>query len=222
MRIPPVPEGDGFPTHIRMNFLAHFFLSHQTPELIVGSYLGDFVKGKQYQHYDLAVGQGILLHREIDRYTDAHPIFRQSKHRLSQQHGHYAGVIVDIFYDHLLATQWSAYSEMPLPDFAAYIYTVLQQYIRQMPASAQRVSGYMQAHNWLANYAHSEGVTRTLSGMQQRAHFPNRMGQALDDFARHEYFYAQEFQAFFPQIQQHVTNFLAGTDELPGAAPQRS
>ena len=58
-----------------MNFLAHFFLSHQTPELLIGSYLGDFVKGNQYRQYNEAVQQGILLHREVDRYTDHHPVF---------------------------------------------------------------------------------------------------------------------------------------------------
>ena len=192
-----------------MNFLAHFFLSHHTPELVIGSYLGDFVKGKQYQHYDPAIGQGILLHREIDHYTDGHPTFLQSKHRLSKQHGHYAGVIVDIFYDHVLATQWSTYCEVSLPHFAQQVYTVLEQHTSVLPTPAQGVFGYMQAHNWLVNYAHPEGMARTLSGMQQRARFPNQMGQAIKDLEKDEPFYVREFQEFFPQIQRHVTNFLA-------------
>ena len=190
-----------------MNFLAHFFLSDQAPEWIIGSYLGDFVKGKQYQSYDPEVQQGILLHREIDRYTDAHPVFRQGKYRLSQRHGHYAGVIVDIFYDHLLATHWATYSEVPLSSFAQRIYRVLQQHAAELPAPARRVFGYMQEHDWLTNYAHPEGIRSTLSGMQQRARFPNRMGQALVDFADHRSAYLQEFQTFFPAVQHHVANF---------------
>ena len=192
-----------------MNFLAHFFLSHQTPELVVGSYLGDFVKGKRYQDYEKAIGQGMLLHREIDRYTDAHPSFLQSKHRLSEQHGHYAGVIVDIFYDHLLAVHWATYSNVPLPRFAQHIYTVLQQHIILMPTSAQRVLGYMKAHDWLSNYAYREGITRTLLGMQQRARFPNQMSLATHDLQKDKEDYTSEFQNFFPHVQQHVTNFLS-------------
>ena len=193
-----------------MNFLAHFFLSHQTPALVVGSYLGDFVRGKQYQDYDPAVGRGILLHREIDRYTDAHPVFRQSKYRLNQHHGHYAGVIVDIFYDHLLATHWSAYGDVPLPRFAQQMYTILQQHIALMPIPARQVFRYMREHDWLANYAYQEGIARTLSGMQRRARFPNQMGQAVADFVRHEPRYTQEFRAFLPHIQQHVLSTING------------
>ncbi len=192
-----------------MNFLAHFFLSHQTPELTVGSYLGDFVKGKRYQDYEQAIGQGILLHREIDHYTDTHPSFLQSKHRLSERHGHYAGVIVDIFYDHLLATHWTTYSEVPLPRFAQHIYTVLQQYRALMPTSAQRVVVYMKEHDWLSNYAYPEGITRTLSGIQRRTRFPNQMSLASYDLQQDLADYTNEFQNFFPRIQEHVTNFLA-------------
>ena len=192
-----------------MNFLAHFFLSHQTPELVVGSFLGDFVKGKRHQQYEAAIGQGIRLHREIDRYTDMHPSFLQSKHRLSQQHGHYAGVIVDIFYDHLLAVHWTTYSPEPLPQFAQRIYAVLQQHVAQMPTPAQRVLHYMKAHDWLSNYTYPEGIAHTLSGLQQRTRFPNQMSEANDDLQKDLIDYTAEFQDFFPQVQHHVTNFLS-------------
>ncbi len=192
---------------IEMNFLAHFLLSHQTPELVVGSFLGDFVRGKRYQTYDPAIARGILLHREIDRFTDAHPVFRQSKRRLVSQQGHYAGVVVDVFYDHLLARHWTDYSKERLPDFAERVYATLRNQHEQLPPLAQRVFGYMESHDWLTNYAHREGIRRTLSGMQQRANFPNRMGQAVDSLSRNEAEYAQEFGAFFPQLQQHTKSF---------------
>lgn len=190
-----------------MNFLAHFFLSPPTPELIVGSYLGDFIKGKQYQDYEPVIGRGILLHREVDRYTDTHPVFRQSKRRLSQQHGHYAGVVADILYDHLLAIHWSRYSDVPLPQFAQQVYAILQQHITLMPTPAQQIVSYMRAYDWLSNYAHREGVVRALLGMQQRARFSNKMGQALQDFIDHEREYTYEFYNFLPQIQYHIDHF---------------
>jgi acyl carrier protein phosphodiesterase len=192
-----------------MNFLAHFLLSHQTPELVVGSFLGDFVRGNRYQNYVPEIAKGILLHREIDRFTDAHPVFRQSKHRLVAQQGHYAGVVVDVLYDHLLARHWPRYGNEPLPDFAQRIYTVLGDHHDQLPILAQRVFGYMKAHDWLANYAHPEGIRRTLRGMQQRANFPNRMGQAVENWPETATLYAQEFHDFFPQVQAHVAYCLA-------------
>lgn len=187
-----------------MNFLAHFLLSNQTPELVVGSFLGDFVRGKRYQTYDSEIGQGILLHREIDRFTDAHPVFRQSKRRLVPQQGHYAGVVVDVFYDHLLARHWTSYSNEPRSVFAQRIYATLRDHYKQLPPLAQRVFGYMETQDWLTNYEHAEGIRRTLAGMQRRANFPNQMGQAMGSLTEDEPLYAREFKAFFPQLQQHV------------------
>ncbi|MGB3777065.1 MAG: ACP phosphodiesterase [Tunicatimonas sp.] len=192
-----------------MNFLAHFLLSHQTPELVVGSFLGDFVRGKRYQTYDPAIARGILLHREIDRFTDVHPVFRQSKRRLVPQQGHYAGVVVDVLYDHLLARHWTDYSKERLPDFAERIYATLREHHDQLPPLAQRVFGYMESHNWLANYVHPEAIARTLSGMQRRARFPNQMGQAAESWPETATLYAQEFHNFFPQVQAHVVRYLA-------------
>ena len=192
-----------------MNFLANFYLSNQTPELVVGSFLGDFVRGNRYQTYNAAVGQGILLHREIDRFTDAHPVFRQSKRRLVPRQGHYAGAVVDVFYDHLLAQHWTHYSDEPLPEFAQRMYAILREHHDQLPPLAQRVLGYMATHDWLANYVHSEAIARTLSGMQQRANFPNRMGQAATALESDKQLYTLEFREFFAQVQQHVIEFLS-------------
>ncbi len=187
-----------------MNFLAHFLLSHQTPELVVGSFLGDFVRGNRYRNFDPAIGQGILLHREIDRFTDAHSVFRQSKRRLVPQQGHYAGVVVDVLYDHLLARHWKRYHHDPLPDFAQAIYATLRGHYDQLPPLAQQIFGYMESQDWLTNYPHPEAIRRTLSGMQRRASFPNQMGRATESLIENESSYTQEFEAFFPQLQQHV------------------
>ncbi len=189
-----------------MNFLAHFLLSHQTPERTVGSFLGDFVRGKRYQTYGPEIAQGIILHREIDRFTDAHPVFRQSKRRLVPQQGHYAGVVVDVFYDHLLARHWKRYHHEPLSDFAPEVYATLRGQYEQLPPLAQRVLDYMETQDWLTNYTHREAIRRTLSGMQRRAKFPNQMGQAIANLIENESSYTQEFEAFFPQLQQHVSD----------------
>ena len=86
-----------------MNFLAHAVLSFENPELMVGNFIADFVKGNDYLQYQDPVKRGILLHRDIDQFTDQHPTVRLSKSRLYDAFGHYAGVIVDMYYDHFLA-----------------------------------------------------------------------------------------------------------------------
>ena len=86
-----------------MNYLAHIYLSNEEEEITLGNFIADGVKGKKYVQFPLGIQQGILLHRAIDSFTDAHPIVRKSTKRLHKKYGHYSGVIVDILYDHFLA-----------------------------------------------------------------------------------------------------------------------
>ncbi len=96
-----------------MNFLAHLYLSKKNKNILIGNFIADAVKGKKHNLYSKEVQAGILLHREIDNYTDNHPIVRKSKRRLNKRYGHYNGVIIDILYDHFLAKNWNNYSEIP-------------------------------------------------------------------------------------------------------------
>ncbi len=192
-----------------MNLLAHFYLSRFTPSLMVGSFLGDFVKGKQYQKFEPALAEGILLHREIDYFTDFHSIFLQSKHRLVDQHRHFAGVIVDIFYDHFLAKNWRDYSEVPLENFTQQIYRTLYEQETHLPPKAQQVLHYMSQHDWLQHYAELEGIARTLRGMEKRSRYPNQMGSAVENLQQHYESFEHEFFDFFVAVEQHAQWWLA-------------
>ncbi len=97
-----------------MNFLAHLYLSPDNTEIIIGNFIADHIVGNKFQQYSDAIQKGIMLHREIDTYTDAHAIVRRSKRRLNERYRHYNGVIIDIFYDHFLAVNWNTYSNIPL------------------------------------------------------------------------------------------------------------
>ena len=110
-----------------MNYLAHILLSGDSEDVILGNFMADKVKGRQYLNYGRGVQIGILLHREIDSYTDSHPVFLQGKRRLFGTYRHYSSVILDMFYDHFLAANWSAYSDVPLPDFTAEFYELLRR-----------------------------------------------------------------------------------------------
>ncbi len=192
-----------------MNFLAHFFLSSTSPTLIVGNFLGDFVKGKNYQQYPDPIAEGILLHREIDSFTDMHPAFLDSKHRLVPHYGHYAGVVVDLFYDHLLAVHWEQYTEQELASFADYVYLQLEAYRDLLPENAADVLYYMSKHNWLLGYARLEGIQRALEGMARRTRFESGMETATEKLKNNFETFSQEFHVFFPDIIRHVSSFLS-------------
>ena len=101
-----------------MNFLAHIYLSGEDEKLMVGNFIGDYVKGKDYENYPTPIREGILLHRQIDFFTDSHSQFREAKKLLVEEFGLYSGIIIDLLYDHLLAKNWNNYSEQNLRSFA--------------------------------------------------------------------------------------------------------
>ena len=101
-----------------MNYLAHLYLAGDDSELLIGGLMGDFVKGRVDPARPAAVRAGILLHRRVDSFTDQHPVVRRSKARIDPEFRRYAGILVDLFFDHFLACDWPAYSRQPLPQYA--------------------------------------------------------------------------------------------------------
>jgi len=192
-----------------MNFLAHLYLSGNDAEIMVGNFLGDFVRGRNLlERYGKNIATGIELHRTIDEFTDTHPIVAQSKNRLREKYRHYAAVIVDIFYDHFLAKNWSEYSSELLSDFADKSYQVLQQYLDIFPKDAQYMLPYMINGNWLVNYAKPEGIQRALSGMARRTKFNSRMDESVDDMVLYYEEFSNEFKIFFPQLKKKADEFI--------------
>lgn len=192
-----------------MNFLAHLALSGNSDSLRVGNFIGDFVKGKQLEQYPKAIQQGIRLHREIDFYTDQHPIVMQSKDRLRSKYRHYAGVIVDMFYDHYLAVHWPQFSQEPLQEFVQYNYTLLQSYATQFPDRARYMLPYMIDGDWLQGYKEIEGINQALSGMSRRTRFDSKMEHASKDLQQFYPEFETEFLAFFPKIQTFCTDWIS-------------
>jgi len=192
-----------------MNFLAHLFLSGDNTSIMVGNFIGDFVKGRQaLSQLAPMVVKGVELHRAIDTFTDTHPIVQQSKNRLRPKYRHYSGVIVDVFYDHYLAKNWTDYHDALLPDFAARSYQTLEANLDTLPDDVQRMLPYMINGNWLVNYARTEGIQRALTGMARRTPYQSGMEEAVDDLIRHYGEFETEFRVFFPELEKHADQFL--------------
>lgn len=191
-----------------MNFLAHIYLSGSNQELTVGNFIGDFVKGSQFDHYPKDIQLGIQLHRSIDQYTDTHPVVFKSKERLRPDFRHYSPVIVDVFYDHFLARDWKNFARKELKQFTQDFYNMIHQFSDLLPESVKHMLKYMKQDNWLYNYRLIEGMHRALSGMAQRTTFDSKMDQAVVSLEEHYEAFGEEFHEFFPDLQRHCQKFI--------------
>lgn len=192
-----------------MNFLAHLYLSGNHPGIMVGNFIGDFVKGRNlYARYEPAVAAGIELHRAIDVFTDQHPAVKSSKQRLQPVYRHYAGVLVDIFYDHFLARQWSLLHPQLLPDFAEHVYRLMEKYHHTLPEKVKYMLTFMTRDDWLTNYARLEGIDRALKGMARRTRHISHMEMAVTDLQDHYLAFKEEFNTFIPDAEAFAKAWL--------------
>lgn len=195
-----------------MNFLAHFYLSENEEELQVGNLLGEFVKGRveRFTHPGTTerVRTGIRLHREIDSFTDQHPVVRQSMVPLRPRYGRLAGVLVDLFYDHILARCWAEYAPVPLAEFTQGVYGVLLRNRYRLPPEVGPLVDSMTRHDWLTRYAEPEGMGWALRGLARRSPVAAGIETATDELTEYYETFEADFRRFFPDLQAHCHQFL--------------
>lgn len=199
-----------------MNFLAHIYLSGNNELITLGNFMADGIRGNKYNTYPKDIQIGILLHREIDTFTDAHPIVRQSTKRLHKNYSHYSGVIVDILYDHFLAKNWSKYSEVPLDIYVQNFYKIVNTHFEILPERTQYMMPFMLEHNWLLNYAHIDGIQAVLDGMNRRTKNISGMNKATVELKQYYQEFEEEFTEFFEELivfsnmkREEITNKLS-------------
>jgi len=181
-----------------MNFLAHLFLAGKSPDSLLGNLAGDFVKGALGDRFRPAVRQGIVEHRKIDEFTDTHPSAGAFRRIIAVEHGHYAGVISDVFLDHFLARDWDEYSNERFDDFLGRVFTTLDSVVDQMPGHLPFVYQRMRDGRWLQSYSDPRGIETALRNLSRRLSRAPRLessGHLLTD-AREPLH--SHFRAFFP------------------------
>ena len=147
-----------------MNYLAHLFLAGPSAESLIGNLAGDFVKGPLREQFTPGIRAGIRQHRAIDVFTDTHPAVRAFRRVLIPDHGHYARVISDVFFDHFLATDWPRYATEPLDDFVARVFTTMDGH----PLPGRLAVVYPYIRSWLVSYREIEGIRIALTNMSKR------------------------------------------------------
>lgn len=187
-----------------MNFLAHLYLSPLNQDVIFGNFIADSVKGKMFENFTKDIQAGIKLHRAIDRFTDNHPVFKQSRARLTPTYNRYSGVIVDIYYDHFLAKYWEEYSEENIKHFVRQKYHLLIQRFRHLPKRSKYILPFMITQNWLVNYSDLDHLQRVFEGMDRRTNHKSGMKTAVKSLLDDYDLFESDFRSFFPDVMAYV------------------
>ena len=184
-----------------MNFLAHIYLSGDSDLIKIGNFMADGVRGNKHLELHSDIQKGIISHRFIDTFTDAHPLFRQSTKRLHANYHHFSGVIVDVFYDHFLAKNWHLYSDEKLEDYVATFYESLDINHDLLTEKAQLMKPYMIQQNWLLSYRTIEGIEKILSQMDNRIKRESNMRLSVQELRLFYQEFEDDFTIFFEDLQ---------------------
>lgn len=191
-----------------MNWLAHLLLSEPNVESRLGNLLADIVKGSARQQLNLHLQRGIQCHQFIDAYTDSHFVFQRSKQRISSKYRRFAGILIDVFYDHFLAKNWSKYSHVSLEDFTTEIYKSFLTY-PAVPTEASEIISRMATEDWLGSYRHVAGVEKALAGISNRLSMRRRdrtfdLHLSVHELISHYKALEEDFYEFFPDLRLSV------------------
>jgi acyl carrier protein phosphodiesterase len=187
-----------------MNFLAHLYLSGDNHDMIIGNFIADHVKGSKFNSYSPGIQAGIKLHRSIDHFTDNHPVVKESVERIRPDFRKYAGVVVDMYFDHFLSAGWHDWSVEPLSGFASRMFAILTASNGILPPRTKQMLPYMMNYDWLSGYGKFEGLDRAFKGMARRTPFYSNMESASEKLREDYSFYRDSFLVFFPELIRHA------------------
>jgi len=187
-----------------MNFLGHLYLSGDDPLVITGNFMADAVKGRDLSRFAASLQEGIRLHRRIDSFTDQPRADHEGRAALRAHAGRYAPVVMDLFYDHLLARHWERWHHEPLPEYAQRMYALLRAHEALMPERTRRMLPYMIAGDWLTSYAGLDGLGEALHGLSMRVTGGASMSGAERVMAEHLRLFEDEFNSFLPDLREHI------------------
>jgi len=196
-----------------VNFLFHMFLSGDDPELLVGNFMGDFVKGPLGDAYPSRISQGLMLHRKIDSFAQKDTDFQSSRLRLSASYGLYRGVLVDLFYDHFLATEWHVWSDREFADYLSWARNCIELHHGVMPQKLQGIIPVI-FDELLPSYSSISGIGSALTRMSRRVRRPNSLSGGEAELIRHYEELKIDFDSFARKAQQFASGFISKGGEV--------
>jgi len=188
-----------------MNHFAHLVLSQATVESTVGNLLGDFARGVDVTALPAPVHAGLLNHRAVDRFTDSHPLVLEMKRCFSRRRRRFAGIALDIYFDHLLLTHWEHFEKRGLDELIADFYRRMAVGRSLMPGpEMRRVTRRMIDYDWFGSYRDADAIAESLDRVAARIRFANDFNNAIEDLQRHHQVIRDGFFELYPQLQQHI------------------
>lgn len=187
-----------------MNFLAHIYLSGEDEKLMTGNFIGDYVKGNKYNNFPDTIKNGILLHRQIDSFTDNHPRFKEAKKLLVPVYGLYSGIIIDLFYDHFLAKNWANYSNLTLNEFTKRAHAILLSNYIYLPIRVQNFLPILIQNKRLESYANPKGIQKSLEIMSRYTSLPDHSKNAIEIMGENLPFFENNFSLFMEDMRSFV------------------
>ncbi|HVY56025.1 MAG TPA: ACP phosphodiesterase [Thermodesulfobacteriota bacterium] len=202
-----------------MNYLAHIYLAEDTEESLLGNIMGDFVKGPINGGFHPEIEKGIRTHRKVDAFTDTHEIYRASKKLISPERRRFSGIILDLAFDHLLARNWSFYSDGDLGAFIRSTYDVLTRRKDDLPEKFRTALPRMIEEDWLGSYRTMEGagtaIDRISSRLKRRFGRENTLRGAIVEVERNYEELDRNFNAFFPELISFVESLRKEGEREP-------
>jgi acyl carrier protein phosphodiesterase len=188
-----------------MNHFAHLVLAQPTVESTVGNLLGDFARGVDQQQLTPAIMAGLRNHRAVDRFTDNHPLVQEMKSGFSSQRRRFAGIALDIYFDHLLINHWDSFEQRSLAYLIVRFYQRMAEGQEMMPGeNMRRVTKRMIEYDWFGSYRGIDAIAESLDRVAERIRFANQFNNAIEDLQRNHDMIRDGFFEFYPQLQQHV------------------
>ncbi|MEX1829604.1 ACP phosphodiesterase [Luteibacter sp. CQ10] len=200
-----------------MNVLAHALLAGGDSELRLGGTLGDFVRGTPDEALPPRVRQGIYLHRAIDGYTDSHPEVRAARERMPAPFRRYAGILLDVWFDHCLARDFARWSDEPLGAFSDSVRAELHEAEAILPEGLKRFLTYMDANDLPAGYIDPDRVAAAFGGLSRRLSRANPVAEAMPLLLADDGALRDAFDRFFPDLRMFASNWI---DAEPGTVPR--
>jgi acyl carrier protein phosphodiesterase len=183
-----------------MNYLAHAFLADETDEYLIGSFIGDFIKGTIGNRYSHDITKGIMLHRKVDVFADSHALSCASRDLFAGPRRRYAGIILDICYDHFLARHWSKYADSKLSEFVSRVYQLLEAYRYVLPERLQTALPRLFKENWLESYLTLKGVEFSLERISKRLRHEAHLDKSMQEIKLNYEILEHNFSIFFPEL----------------------
>jgi acyl carrier protein phosphodiesterase len=188
-----------------MNYLAHALLSHFDEELLIGNFIADHIRGNNYQQFSPGIIKGIHLHRKIDSFTDAHPDFKAVKRFFYNGFERYSGILTDIYFDYVLATQFEQHCRIELRTFCDFAYQVYQKNQEILPKSSKHFLRYVLENDIYFHYGQIEGIERVLFHLSHRIKHGIFLNDSLSLWDTHKLEIEAHFNQFWPALSAHVS-----------------